>query len=75
VCRHGDYLPAIIAAKGPPMPILFFILVIILIAQIGFWKTLGAILGAAVMIGLLIVLAVAAVAVGGLWLIGRARRM
>ncbi len=57
------------------MPILFFILVIILIAQIGFWKTLGAILGAAVMIGLLIVLAVAAVAVGGLWLIGRARRM
>ena len=35
------------------MPLLFFILVVILIAQIGFWNTLGAILGAAAMMVLL----------------------
>jgi hypothetical protein len=48
----------------PAMPILFFILLVILIAQIGFWKTLGAVLGAVMMIVLFIVLAAAVVVVG-----------
>jgi hypothetical protein len=46
------------------MPILFFILLIILIAQIGFWKTLGAVLGAAVMVVLFAALAIAVIVVG-----------
>jgi hypothetical protein len=57
------------------MPLLFFLLVIVLIAQIGFWKTLGAIIGAAAMLGLLVVLGIAVVVVGGLWALNRARRM
>jgi hypothetical protein len=56
------------------MPILFFILVVVLIAQIGFWKTLGAILGAAVMIGLLVVIAIAVVVVGIFWAVNRTAR-
>lgn len=48
------------------MTILFIILLIILIAQIGFWKTLGSILGAVAMIVLLIVIAVGVVVVGGI---------
>ena len=52
------------------MPILFFILLIVLIAQVGFWKTLGAILGAAMMIVLLIVIIVAVVVIGGFMVIG-----
>jgi hypothetical protein len=43
------------------MPILIILLLAILIAQIGFWKTLGAILGGAAMIVLLILI-VAAIA-------------
>ena len=54
------------------MPLLFFILLIVLIAQVGFWNTLGAILGAAAMMVLLIILIVAIVVVGGLFV---ARRM
>ncbi|MEO8668851.1 MAG: hypothetical protein ABI399_10060 [Bauldia sp.] len=57
------------------MPLLFFILVVVLIAQIGFWKTLGAIVGAAAMFGLLVALAVAVVVCGGLWALSRVRRM
>ena len=49
------------------MPILFFILVVILIAQVGFWNTLGAILGAAAMMVLLVIIVVAIVVVGGLF--------
>jgi len=41
------------------MPILFFILLIILTAQIGFWDTFGAVLSAAAMVVLFIVLVVA----------------
>ncbi len=47
------------------MKFIFFVLLVILIAQIGFWKTLAAVIGAAVMIGLLVVLLIAAVLVGG----------
>ncbi len=43
------------------MPLLFFILLIILIAQVRIWNTLGAILGAAAMM----VLLVAIVVIGG----------
>lgn len=50
---------------GAPVPILLFILLIILIAQVGFWKTLGAVIGAAAMFGLFVVLLLAAVAVAG----------
>jgi hypothetical protein len=48
------------------MHILFFILLILLIAHIGFWHTLGAVLGAAVMFVILIPLVVAVVVVGGI---------
>jgi uncharacterized membrane protein len=48
------------------MKFIFFVLLVILIAQIGFWKTLAAVIGAAVMIGFLVVLLIAAVLVGGL---------
>lgn len=46
------------------MPILFFILLVILIAQIGFWKTLGAVVGAAAMMVLFFILAIAVIVVG-----------
>jgi hypothetical protein len=48
---------------------LFFILLILLIAQIGFWGTLGAILGAVLMLVILFGLAIAAVVVGVLVLV------
>jgi hypothetical protein len=47
------------------MPILFFILLIVLIATVGFWKTLGAIIGAVAMVVLLVVLIAAVAVVGG----------
>lgn len=56
------------------MPLLFFILLIVLIAQVGFWKTLGAIIGAAAMVVLLIGLFVGLLVVGGLFLANRMRR-
>lgn len=56
------------------MPLLFFILLIVLIAQVGFWKTLGAIIGAAAMVVLLIGLFVGLLVVGGLFLANRVRR-
>ncbi len=53
------------------MPLLFFILIVILIAQVGFWNTLGAILGAAAMMVLLVVIVAAIVVVGGLFVTKR----
>ncbi len=47
------------------MPIIIFILLVILIAQIGFWDTLGAVLGAAAMIVLFVLLAGALVVLTG----------
>lgn len=47
------------------MPVLFFILLIILIATVGFWKTLGAIVGAVAMVVLLVILIAAVAVVGG----------
>lgn len=56
------------------MPILLILLIAILIAQIGFWDTIGAILGAAGVLVLFVLIAVAAVAVAGYLILGRLRR-
>jgi hypothetical protein len=48
------------------MRLLFFILLVVLIAQIGFWNTLGAIVGAVAMVVLLALLAVAVLVIGGM---------
>ena len=55
------------------MRFLFFILLILLIAQIGFWHTLGAVLGAALMFILLIPLILAVIIVGGVLLLAGIR--
>jgi hypothetical protein len=47
------------------MPILLIVLVAILIAQIGFWDTLGALLGAAAAILLFFAVLIAAAIVAG----------
>ena len=56
------------------MPLLFFLLIVLLIAQIGFWHTLGAIIGAVLMIILLVLLLVAVIAVGFIGFVGRLGR-
>ncbi len=56
------------------MPIIFIILLVVLIAQVGFWDTLGAVLGAAAMLVLFVVLAVAAAVAGGYLVIRSARK-
>jgi hypothetical protein len=53
------------------MPILLFIVLVILIATFGFWDTLAAILGAAVLAVLVVLLAIAAVGLGGYLLVKR----
>ena len=47
------------------MPLILILLLVLLIAQIGFWDALGAVLGAAAMIVLFILLAAGAVAIAG----------
>ena len=56
------------------MPLLLILLLVLLIAQIGFWDTLGAVLGAAAMIVLFILLAAGAIAIAGYVLVRRVRR-
>lgn len=56
------------------MPLIFLIVLIVLIAQMGFWNTLGAILGAFAMIALLIIIGVAVLVVGGFMLLNRLSR-
>lgn len=56
------------------MKLLFFILLILLIAHIGFWGTLGAVLGAVLMMIILAGLGVAVVVVGVLMLIAASVR-
>jgi hypothetical protein len=51
------------------MRILFFLLLVILIAHVGFWSTLGAVLGAMAMFVLLGFLALGVVLVGGVLLV------
>ena len=55
------------------MRFLFFVLLILLIAQIGFWHTLGAVLGAVLMFVLLIPLILAVIIVGGVLLLAGIR--
>ena len=56
------------------MPILLFVILVILIAQIGFWDTFSAILGGVAMLVLFVLLAIALVALAGLLLVRRLRR-
>ncbi|HEX2527352.1 MAG TPA: hypothetical protein VHL31_13775 [Geminicoccus sp.] len=56
------------------MPVLLVLIFIVLIAQIGFWDTLGAVLGGVAMIVLLIVLAGALLLLGGRYFLTRRRR-
>ena len=55
------------------MPILIFIVLVILIAQVGFWDTFGAILGGVAMIVLFVLLAIALVVLAGILLVRRLR--
>ncbi len=53
------------------MPILLFILLVVLVATFGFWDTLAAIFGAALLAVLVVVLAIGVVALGGYLLVMR----
>lgn len=55
------------------MPLLLILLLAILIAQIGFWDTLGALLGAVGVLVLFVLIAAAAAAVAGYLMIRRVR--
>jgi hypothetical protein len=55
------------------MPILVFIILVILIAQLGFWKTFAAILGGAAMLALFVILAILFLALAGTLIIRRMR--
>ena len=56
------------------MPVILFVILVILIAQIGFWDTFAAILGGAAMLVLFVLLALALVALAGGLLLRRLRR-
>ena len=56
------------------MPILLILILAVIIAQVGFWKTLGAILGAVAMVVLLIFLAIVAMALIAALMMRRAGR-
>ena len=56
------------------MPIILLILLAILIAQVGFWDALGAIVGAAAMIVLFVLVLVAAAGIAGYLLFRRLQR-
>ena len=56
------------------MPLVFFLILVILIAQLGFWETFSAIVGGVAMIVLFVLLAIALVALASLLLVRRVRR-
>ena len=56
------------------MRLLFFVLLIVLIAQLGFWHTLGAILGAVAMLFLFSFLLIPLLVVGGLLILAASLR-
>ncbi len=56
------------------MPWIFFLLLIVLVAQIGFWNTLAAIFGAIGVIVLAIVIVIAIIVVAGISMMRRASR-
>jgi hypothetical protein len=53
------------------VPFLFFLLLVLLIATVGFWNTLGAVLGAVLLMALAVVVGIALVVVGALWALTR----
>ncbi len=53
------------------MPILLFILLVVLVATFGFWDTLAAIFGAAILAVLVVILGIAALGLGGYLLVKR----
>jgi hypothetical protein len=55
------------------MRFVFFVLLILLIAQVGFWHTLGAVLGAALMFILVIPLILAVLVIGGVLILAGVR--
>ena len=55
------------------MRFVFFVLLILLIAQVGFWHTLGALLGAVVMFVLFIPLLIVVAVLGGILLLAGMR--
>ncbi|MEZ5786633.1 MAG: hypothetical protein R3D62_09280 [Xanthobacteraceae bacterium] len=55
------------------MPILIIVLLAILVAQVGFWKTLAALLGAAGVVVLFVVIVAATLIITALYLVQRAR--
>ena len=57
------------------MPILILIILAILVAQIGFWDTFAAVLGAIGVVLLVMATAVALLFLTGFWLFHRARRL
>lgn len=65
------YSMDIVHQRSGPMPILLFILIAILVANIGFWNTLGALLGAVGVMILFAVLLVATIAVAGVMALKR----
>ena len=56
------------------MPILLFIVLVSLIAQVGFWDTFAAILGGVAMLVLFVLLAIALLVLAGILLVRRWRR-
>ena len=56
-----------------PMRFVFFVLLILLIAQVGFWHTLGAVFGAALMFILVIPLILAVLVIGGVLILAGVR--
>jgi hypothetical protein len=55
------------------MPILLFIVLVILIAQVGFWDTFAAILGGVAMLVLFVLLVIALAVLAGILLVRRWR--
>jgi hypothetical protein len=55
------------------MPLLIFIILVVLIAQLGFWDTFSAILGGVAMLVLFVLLALGLLVLGGLLLVRRLR--
>jgi hypothetical protein len=53
------------------MPILFILLLALLIGTLGFWDTIGAILGAFALVALFWILLAATVIIGAVWVIRR----
>lgn len=56
------------------MPVILFLLLIIIIAQVGFWDTLAAALGAALLVVLFVVALIFTLIVGGYLVLRKVRR-